>query len=148
MKTQNPILVAVANQVRFETARGPLTLEQLFQIPVDGSDEVTLNKIGRKLSSMKKELAGDDSDFAEVNTGADAEELEKIELCLAVVKQVKEYREEEIKEAVAAKEKASQLEELEAALETAEGKELSKKSPKQIKKMIAKLKGEDVEEEE
>lgn len=82
---------ALKNKVRFQTEKGLLTVEDLFDLSLN-----SLNVIYQRLSKSKKELSGDA--LFESEDLSKRREEKRLEDAMAIVKTVFEIRQKEIQE--------------------------------------------------
>lgn len=125
---------ALRNKIRFQSTKGGLTLEQLWDVPLRSNDDFNLNSIAKAASSAMKNTA---EDF--VNTTKTTPEHARNATAFEIVKYVIDVK---LAEEEAAKNRAERKKEKEALLnalaEKQEGK-LSKLSEAQLKARIEAL---------
>lgn len=119
-------------KLRFETDRGLITVEDLWNLSLKGGT-LSLNSIAVALDNRIK-AAGEKS-FVDDKTSVD----ERLELAMDIVKHVIKVRKEEIAEQQKATEKRQKREALLQQLAEAEAREREKLSPEEIRQQLAEL---------
>lgn len=119
-------------KLRFETDRGLITVEDLWNLSLKGG-ALSLNSIAVALDNRIK-AAGEKS-FVDDKTSVD----ERLELAMDIVKHVIKVRKEEIAEQQKATEKRQKREALLQQLAEAEAREREKLSPEEIRQQLAEL---------
>ena len=125
---------ATRNKLRFPSARGELTTEQLWDVPLRSKDEFNLNSIAKAASKAWKDAA--EENFVE--TTKTSEHL-RLELTLEIVKYVIGVK---LAEEEAAKNRAAKKAEKEKLLQILAEKQtgqLSELSEKELEKRIRAL---------
>jgi len=125
---------ATRNKIRFQSTRGELSVEQLWDVPLRSQDDFNLNAIAKAASKALKEIS--EENFIETTKTA---EHRRREMSLEVVKYVIEAKLAD--ETAAEKRAANKLEKeklLEILAEKQAGK-LSALSEAELKKRIAAL---------
>jgi hypothetical protein len=132
--TINIFEFAVRSKLRFQSVRGELSLEQLWDVPLRSKDDFNLNAVAKGASKAWKDISEDS--FVETARTAAHDRLEN---ALAVVMYVIEVKLEEEKAAKKRAENKAEREKLLAILaEKQEGK-LSKLSVEALQKRIEAL---------
>ncbi|QYC52555.1 hypothetical protein [Salmonella phage SSBI34] len=119
-------------KLRFETQRGLITVEDLWQLPLKGNN-VSLNSIA--VSVDKQIKAAGEKSFVDDKTSVD----ERLELAMEIVKHVIKVRKEEIAKQQEETAKRQKREALLQQLADAEARELQKLTPEEIRKQLAEL---------
>ena len=133
--TTNIFEYATRNKIRFASARGELTVEQLWDVPLRGREDFNLNAIAKAANKAFKEVS--EENFVE--TSRRTPEHARREMALETVKYVIETKLAE--EAAIEKRLANKLEKeklLKILAEKQDGK-LSDLSEKELKRRIAEL---------
>lgn len=125
---------ATRNKLRFASARGELSVEQLWDVPLRSRDDFNLNAVAKSASKALKEI----SEESFVETSKTPEHARR-ELALAVVKHIIDRK---LVEEVRAEERAAKKQEKEKLLQILAEKQagkLSELSEKELQKRIAAL---------
>lgn len=126
---------AVRNKLRFDSPKGQLTVEDLFDLTSTPANMNMLDAIAVGLDSQLKAKADKVVSFIKPTpTKTDFTQL-KLDIVLYVLNEKMAERDARI----AAADKAEKKQRLLAALEAAEQGELSQKSPAEIRKMLEEL---------
>jgi hypothetical protein len=126
---------AVRNKIRFATPKGQLSVEDLFDLDSSQASLNFLDGLAVALDDQLKSKAGKRTSFIKPEpTRADFTQL-RMDIVLFVLNEKLARRDARL----AAAAKAEQKQQLLAALDAAEKGELSKKSPDELRAMIAAL---------
>lgn len=132
--TTNIYEYATRNKIRFASARGELTVEQLWDVPLRSNDEFNLNMVAKAANNAVKKI--NEESFVEVKRTS---QHERLETALEIVKHVIEVK---LADEAAAKRRAENKQEKEKLLailaEKQDGK-LSELSEKELRRRIAAL---------
>lgn len=120
-------------KLRFNTVRGNVTAEDLWDMPLTHSSGFSLDDLAKSLNKMVKESA--EESFVVAKTS----ENDIIELMFEIVKYVIGKRLEEAKEKENAAEKADKKKKILAILAEKEDDSLKSKSSAALKKMLEEL---------
>jgi hypothetical protein len=137
MTTTNIFEYATRNKLRFQSTRGEISTEQLWDVPLRSKDDFNLNTIAKAANKALK----DATEESFVETTRTALHV-RLETALEVVKYVIEYR---LDEENAAKKRAENKKQEEQLLEILAEKQvgkLSALSESELKKRIAALREE------
>ena len=137
MTIQNIFEYATRNKLRFTSARGALTIEQLWDVPLRSTDDFNLNAIARVANKTLKDAT--EENFVE---SARTEAHVRLEATLDVVKRIIDVR---LAEEAAAKKRAEnkkEREQLLTALAEKQAGKLSEMSEQQLRRRIAALEAE------
>jgi uncharacterized small protein (DUF1192 family) len=136
MNNDNDIFeYATRNKIRFESARGSLSVEQLWDAPLRSNDDFNLNAIARSANKVLKDATEESFVSAGVRTAAHV----RLERTLDVVKRVIEVKLGDEADAKRRAENKKEREELLAILADKEKGKLSELSVKELQKRIAAL---------
>lgn len=125
---------AARNKVRFQTSKGHLAAEDLFDLPLTS----TTGKIN--LDDMARHLYKELKESEEISFVADKKTSDKVtRLKFDIVKRVIEIRKEEAEVARKAKERRDQKQRLMQLLEQKQDESLQNKSLDELKKMLEEL---------
>ena len=125
---------AARSKIRFQSARGELTVEQLWDVPLRSRDDFNLNAVAKTTSKAWKDIS--EESFVET---AKTPEHTRRETALEVVKYVIEAK---LSEEAAAKKRADnkiEKEKLLAILAEKQAGKLSELSEKELQRRIAAL---------
>lgn len=136
MSTQEIFEYATRTKLRFASARGELTTEQLWDVPLRSRDEFNLNAVAKAASKALKEV----SEESFVETTKTAEHARR-EAAMALVKHVIEVRIAEEKAAETRIERKKEKEKLLQILAEKQDGKLSELSEKELKRRITALDG-------
>lgn len=131
MSEINLFEVASRKKFRFETRRGEVTVEQLWEVPMTGIDSI--DTIAIKLNSDLQQSSV--KSFVHDSTPADTETTQKLEL----VKYVIAVRKAEAKARTEKAEKAAERKQLREAIAEQKKKELLSGSVEDLEKRLAAL---------
>jgi hypothetical protein len=134
MSEKNLLLIALSTAMRFPSARGLITTEDLFGMPLTATNGFSLDAVAKSVNSALKSL-GEES-F--VNRGDTAQQNGLNEM-LNVVKLVIDFRQEQNAVALAKREKRARRAKLLEALENRENTELASMSKEDILKQLEEL---------
>jgi hypothetical protein len=126
---------AAQNGLRFPSARGHLTVEQLFGLPLKSREGFDLDSVARGVNDELKSVTQES--FVEVE--ADNPRKTQIETALEVVKDVIKTKQAENAAVRARQEKAEKRRKLLDALRTKEDQELTTASREELEKKLAEL---------
>lgn len=132
MMEKNLFLVAAKNKFRFNSTRGLLTVEQLWELPLTAANGFCLDNVAKFIHSQIK--ANEAESFVE-NTNSAA--LTRLTDELEVVKAVIADKQADYKLAAEKTEKRARRQKLLAALESREATDLAGKSREELLKELA-----------
>lgn len=127
---------AALKKIRFESVRGQITVEQLFDLPLVSRSGLDLDSVAKTVNSTLKAMA--EESF--VQTAATPGRTDA-ELRLELVKDVIAYRMAENRKRLEAAQRNTEREKLLSALERRQEEELSKLTPAEIQARIDALDG-------
>ncbi len=125
---------ATRNKLRFESPRGQLTVEQLWDVPLRGRDDFNLNAIAKVANKALKEI----SEESFVETTKTAEHTRR-EVAMEVVKYVIDLKLGEEKAAAVRADRKLEKEKLLGILAEKQAGKLSELSEKELEKRIRAL---------
>lgn len=129
---------ATKKHLRFESAMGLLTTEDLWDLPLIRTDGgASLNNVAVAISHELKDC--DSETFVDATSTVMSKKREELSLKLDVVKHIISVKQEERERNHAARERAQKKQELLAALAKVEGRELESKSSDELRAMIDSL---------
>lgn len=131
---QNIFEYATRNKLRFDSTRGPLSPEQLWDVPLRSSDGFNLDAIAKGANKVFKD-ATEESFVATERTPA----TYRLEMALEVVKRVIEVKLDDEKTAKKRAENKKERERLLEILAEKQDGKLSELSEKELQKRIAAL---------
>lgn len=134
MEQINIFELASRQKVRFESNRGLITTEQLWDLPLTSKGGFDLDSVGQVILAELETT----TTRSLVKTAPNLRTVE-LELQLALVKHVIAAKQEENAARLAAADKAAKREKLVTALANQEDKELANLSPEQIRAKLAEL---------
>lgn len=134
MTTSNIFEYASRNKIRFNTVRGALTVEQLWDVPLYSKDDFDLNAIAKGISRVIKEAS--EENFVEVSKTT---EVVRLETSLEIVKHVIKVKLAEHKAAQDRAANRQKKEKLLAILAEKQDGALSALSVEELQKQIAEL---------
>lgn len=126
---------AAREKFRFPSVRGELTVENLFDLPLQAKSGFDLDNVAKELNATLKQM-GEES-FVSTNTPGRTLVEEKLE----IVKHVIKTRLDENAAKQNAAKRASEIEKLEALLERKQDEALLALTPEQIQEKLATLRG-------
>lgn len=126
---------AAREKFRFPSVRGELTVENLFDLPLQAKSGFDLDSVAKELNSTLKQM-GEES-FVSTNTPGRTLVEEKLE----IVKHVIKTRLDEAAAKQNAAKRASEIEKLESLLERKQDEALLSLTPEQIQEKLATLRG-------
>ncbi len=136
MTTTNVFEYAARHKLRFASARGDLTAEQLWDVPLRSKDEFNLNLVAKMANEAVKVVS--EENFVEATkTAANT----RAEVALEVVKHVIEYKLADEAKAKMRTENRAKKEKLLAVLAEKQDGKLSALSEKELKRQIEELEG-------
>lgn len=127
---------ALINKLRFESVRGEITTEQLFDLPLQSKTGFDLDSVAKNANQRLKAVTEESFVTATSSPGKSMAELR-----LDVVKAVIQYRIDENRKRLDAAQRAAQREKLEAVLGRKQDEELDKLSPAEIQARLDALDG-------
>lgn len=119
-------------KLRFETAQGIWSVEELWEAPLTNTKRVSLNDIA---IALHNQLKHDTVSFVEEEERPDA----RLQLSFDIVKHIIGIRKTEMKALADARSKSEQKQKLLAVLARREDNELEGKTPDEIRAMIEAL---------
>ncbi len=125
---------ATRNKLRFQSAKGELSTEQLWEVPLRSRDDFNLNAVAKAASKALKEI----SEESFVETAKTAEHA-RCEYALEVVKSVIDTRLDEEERAKQRADNKVKKEKLLAILAEKQDGKLSDLSEKELRRQIAAL---------
>lgn len=132
--TMNIFEYAARNKVRFQSTRGELTLEQLWDVPLRSRDEFNLNVVAKAANKAWKDIS--EESFVET---AKTPEHTRRETMLEVVKYVIDTKLAEEEAAKKSADNKIEKEKLLAILAEKQAGKLSELSEKELQRRIAAL---------
>ncbi len=132
--TMNIFEYAARNKVRFQSTRGELTLEQLWDVPLRSRDEFNLNAVAKAANKAWKDIS--EESFVET---AKTPEHTRRETMLEVVKYVIDTKLAEEEAAKKSADNKIEKEKLLAILAEKQAGKLSELSEKELQRRIAAL---------
>jgi hypothetical protein len=128
--------VATRTKLRFETSRGQLSIEQLWDVPLrpKGKDDFDLDTVARAVNKKVKEIS--EGSFVESTKNP---EQARLELALGLVKHVIQIKLDEEDSAKIRKENKKKRDRLTEILAQKEDQKLGDLTAEEIKKQIAEL---------
>lgn len=133
MSQVNLFELAARKGFRFESSKGQLTVEDLFQLPLDSEKSASLNQVAKTIARQLKQA--EEESFVAVKTSTNTELEQKLEL----VKHVISVRLEENAAARKAVEAKQQREKIAALLAQKQDQELAGKSVEELQAMLEQL---------
>jgi hypothetical protein len=134
MSDDNLFFLAAKNKWRFETSKGSITTEQLFDLPLKSVKQLDLDTVAKETNKKLKEQEEDS--FVEVKTNPLRTLLRRQ---LELIKLVINHKMVEAAEAQERAVRASRRAVLEGALLKSEEQAILKMTPEQIKAELARL---------
>jgi len=128
------IQLAIRQKYRFPSSKGGLTLEQLWELPLQSKTGFDLDSVAKDVNQMLKAEAEDSFVVPANNTRKQA-----LENMLAIVVHVIKTRQAENAAAANAAQRRAQRDQLNEILHMRTQEDLMKKSPEEIKAMLAAL---------
>lgn len=125
---------ATRNKIRFQTSRGEMSVEQLWDIPLRANGGFNLNEVAKTANKALK--ASSEENFVE---NARTAEQARCEAVLDIVKHVIDVKISDEKAAEARAKNRAEKEKLLAALDDAQNDKLKNLSIPEIKRRIAAL---------
>lgn len=135
MTERNLFFIAAKTAMRFPSARGLLTVEDLFAMPLTSVNGFSLNDTAKSISGSLKAL-GEES-F--VDNGKDAAQKQLLTDALDIVKAVIAHKQEENAAALARKNKKERRAKLLEAIENRDNADLASKSKEDLLKELEEL---------
>ena len=126
---------AAQNGLRFPSKRGELTVEQLFQLPLQSQSGFDLDSVARGINSQLKGVS--EESFVE-DTSADPRKT-ALSVALDVVKDVIKTKQEANRAALARSARAAERKKLLDAIGTKKDQQLSAASLEELEKKLAEL---------
>lgn len=127
--------IATRKKLRFDTAKGLLTVEDLWDLPLtSATGKTNLDSIALDLHRELKGVA-DVQSFVDETAKADT----IVQLRFDIVKHIIDVRKKENKDALQARERAETKQRLLAALERKQGEAIDALSEEELRKRIAEL---------
>jgi hypothetical protein len=133
MSQVNLFELAARNAFRFETSKGYVTVEDLFQLPLDSEKGASLNQAAKTIARQLKQA--EEESFVSVKTSKDNELEQKLD----IVKHIIAVRMEENAKQREAVERKQKREKIATALIELEDKELKSKSADELRAMLNEL---------
>lgn len=118
---------ALVQKLRFESVRGPLTTEDLFELPLQSKSGFDLDNVAKAVNHKLKSMAEESFVAAESTPGKAQAELK-----LDVVKAVIAYRIAENRKRLESMQRNAERNKLLSALERSQEEELSRLTPAEI----------------
>lgn len=134
MSEKNLLLVALSTGMRFPSARGSVTTEDLFSMPLTSGTGFSLDDTAKSVNGALKAL-GEESFVAQGDSAQRASLTEMLD----VVKLVIDFKQEQNAAALAKREKRARRTKLLEALENRENTELAEMSKEDILKQLEEL---------
>lgn len=133
MSQVNLFELAARKAFRFETSKGYVTVEDLFQLPLDSEKGASLNQAAKTIARQLKQA--EEESFVAVKTSQNTELEQKLEL----VKHIISIRMEENAAARQAVERKQQREKIASLLAKKQDQDLESKSADELQAMLAEL---------
>lgn len=124
---------AAVKKIRFETAKGLLSVEDLYGLPVTSEKNVSLDSIDRELTRKLNENVGGYA-ARSFNTGS-----QKLQLQQELVRRVIDYRQAQSEKAATQRNINNELEMLANAKVAAKANQIAQMSPAEIEEMEKRL---------
>lgn len=122
---------ATRNKLRFTSSKGVLTVEELWQLPIDA-----LREIFNVYNKQKKELDGEEKfidDDVEVN------KTSELDIIIDILKHIAETKSKESKAVIEAQAKAAKKQRIMELIANKQNAELEDKSIDELTKMLTEL---------
>lgn len=136
--TTTTILTALKQKWRFPSKRGPLTIEDLFDLPLTKNNGLNLDNVAIEINNQLQEKQGSTS-FVE-STVEKTAEITKLDTMLEIVKSIIKQRQEENKAKLQAAEIASKRKKLQDLIDQKQGEALASLPLEELQKQLAELK--------
>lgn len=130
----NLFRIAAKQKFRFESVRGDLTLEQLFDLPLTSRTGFDLDTVARTVNNDLKAI-GEESFVEPANNAGRLQLQRKLDLVKLVIAE----KQAAAAAADARATKAARRQEILTAMEAARRNELGAKSPEELAKMLEEL---------
>jgi hypothetical protein len=137
MNAENLFITASRKSYRFTSRRGPLTVEQLWQLPLTGKEGFDLNNVAKTAKAELGELTSDEDDFVGLKQAVSGAQdaTNKLEIVKFVIGEKKA----EAKAAAEASEKGARRKLLLDILERKETSALESMSVEEVRKQLESL---------
>lgn len=136
--TTTTILNALKQKWRFPSKRGPLTIEDLFDLPLTKNNGLNLDTVAIEINKQLQEKQGSNS-FVE-STVEKTAEITKLDTMLEIVKTIIKQRQEENKAKLQAAEIASKRKQLQTLIDQKQGEALASLSLEELQQQLDELK--------
>lgn len=136
--TTTTILTALEQKWRFPSKRGPLTIEDLFDLPLTKNNGLNLDTVAIEINSQLQEKQGSTS-FVE-STVEKTAEITKLDTMLEIVKAIIKQRQDENKDKVHAAALESKRKELQFLIDQKQRESLASLSLDELQQKLDELK--------
>ena len=136
--TTTTIFTALEQKWRFPSKRGPLTIEDLFDLPLSKNNGLNLDTVAIEINKQLQEKQGSTS-FVE-STVEKTAEITKLDTMLEIVKLIIKQRQEENKAKLQAAELASKRKQLQELINQKQGEALASLPLEELQKQLDELK--------
>ena len=136
--TTTTILNALKQKWRFPSKRGPLTIEDLFDLPLTKNKGLNLDTVAIEINNQLQEKQGSTS-FVE-STVEKTAEITKLDTMLEIVKLIIKQRQDENKDKVHAAALESKRKELQFLIDQKQRESLASLSLKELQEQLEALK--------
>lgn len=134
MSEVNLFLVASRKKFRFQSEKGHLTIEQLWDIPLTSKSGFSVNNIAIAVNNELKSM--EEESFVETSTNPRRDELKQM---LEILKTVIAIRQDEAKKRTENAERAARREKLREAIERKEREGLASASLEELQAQLKEL---------
>lgn len=136
--TTTTILTALEQKWRFPSQRGPLTIEDLFDLPLTKNNGLNLDAVAIDINNQLQGKQGSIS-FVE-STVEKTIEIERLETMLEIVKTIIKQRQDEIQAKLHDAEISSKRKQLQELIDQKQGEALASLPLEELKQQLAELK--------
>jgi hypothetical protein len=136
--TTTTIFTALEQKWRFPSKRGPLTIEDLFDLPLTKNNGLNLDNVAIEINKQLQEKQ-DSTSFVE-STVEKTDEITKLDTMLEIVKTIIKQRQEENKTKLQAAEIASKRKQLQDLIDQKQGEALASLSLDELQQKLDELK--------
>ena len=136
--TTTTILTALEQKWRFPSKRGPLTIEDLFDLPLTKNNGLNLDTVAIEINNQLQEKQGTTS-FVE-STVEKTVEITKLDTMLEIVKSIIKQRQEENKVKVQKAEIATKRKQLQALIDQKQAEAFASLSLEELQQQLDELK--------
>lgn len=136
--TTTTIFTALEQKWRFPSKRGPLTIEDLFDLPLTKNNGLNLDTVAIEINNQLQEKQGATS-FVE-STVEKTSEITKLDTMLEIVKSIIKQRQEENKVKVQKAELATKRKQLQALIDQKQAEAFASLSLEELQQQLDELK--------